>query len=156
MVVSFTTANVRAVGGWFYVCDTNAAPANGVAAVRLSDGTTNAIPSSTSGPLFYGVISAGPLLTNLTLQSATPGAFPALDHFYVAEGQPILTAQLPGTNTILLSWPAPATGYALQTATNLSGSDWTPVSTTPENVNGQEQVTLKITGTSAFFRLATQ
>ena len=39
-------------------------------------------------------------------------------------GAPLLTITLSSTNTALVSWPSPSTGFALQQNTNLSTPNW--------------------------------
>ena len=65
-----------------------------------------------------------------------------------------LTVQILQDN-VQVSWPASATGVALQFSPNLSGaSNWTPVSQSPVTANNQAVVTLPSTGPGGFFRLA--
>jgi hypothetical protein len=154
--VSMTSTNVRMAGGWFYLTDTNGNPTAGTVTVALSDGTTNVIASSTNAPVFRGYVSSGPILTNLAIQSDTAGGFPTLDHYYVAEGEPTFAAPVIATNTMILSWPAPATGYVLQSATNLLDTNWTAAPFVPQDVNDQWQVAVPLSGTSSFYRLIRQ
>jgi hypothetical protein len=66
---------------------------------------------------------------------------------------PLLQAQISGTNFIL-SWPSSATGYALETTTNLGDpNSWTPVADAPALVNQQYEVTNPVSGGSRFYRL---
>jgi len=59
-----------------------------------------------------------------------------------------------GANVVLM-WPANATGFSLQSTTNLlSPSVWTNVSPGPVIVNGQNAVTNPISGTQQFYRLS--
>lgn len=153
IVTSFTSTNVHAVGGWFYLTDTNGAAAGGSVSVSLNGGTAVEIPSSTNGPAFWGFISGGPLLTNLTIQSDTAGGYPTLDHFYAAEGAPVFAAPVLTGGTLLLAWPAPSTGYELQSSTNLAATNWVVVGTSPLNTNQQIQVSVPVAAPSAFYRL---
>lgn len=152
IVTDLTSENVRAVGGWFFLTDTNGAAADGSVSVTINGGAATGITSSTNGPAFFGYVSGGELLTNLTIQSDTTGGYPALDHFYVAEGEAVLASPAVTANALVLSWPAPATGYVLQTSTNLS-SGWTPVGLSPQTTNQQKQVTVPLSGGSVFYRL---
>jgi sugar lactone lactonase YvrE len=67
---------------------------------------------------------------------------------------PQLTINAVGGN-VILAWPTNATGFTLQSATDLGSSAvlWTAVSPAPAIVNGQFTVTNPITGTQRFFRL---
>ena len=59
-----------------------------------------------------------------------------------------------GTNFVLM-WPTNATGFTLQSTTNLvSPTGWTKVSPAPVVVNGQNTVTNPISGTQQFYRLS--
>jgi len=67
---------------------------------------------------------------------------------------PQLTIIHAGAN-VILTWPTNATGFTLQTTTNLSSSAvWTSVSPPPILVNGLYTVTNPISGTKRFYRLA--
>jgi uncharacterized repeat protein (TIGR03803 family) len=56
---------------------------------------------------------------------------------------------------VILTWPTNATGFALQSTTNLhSPAVWTTVSTGPVVVNGQNAVTNLISGIAKFYRLS--
>jgi uncharacterized repeat protein (TIGR03803 family) len=66
---------------------------------------------------------------------------------------PQLTINLSGTN-VILTWPANATGFSLQSTPNLaSPAVWTSVSPPPAVVNGQNTVTNPISGIQQFYRL---
>lgn len=57
-------------------------------------------------------------------------------------------------NSLVLTWPASATGFSVQTTAALgSAASWTAVSATPVVTNNLNQVTLTIGAQSAFFRL---
>jgi uncharacterized repeat protein (TIGR03803 family) len=67
--------------------------------------------------------------------------------------QPQLTITPIGGNAIL-SWPTDASGFALQSRTNLaSQASWTTVPAGPVVINGQNMVTNPISGTQQFYRL---
>jgi len=65
---------------------------------------------------------------------------------------PQLTIILSGTN-IVLTWPANAAGFTLQSTADLSSASWNPVSPAPVVVNGQNTVTNPIGGTQQFYEL---
>jgi sugar lactone lactonase YvrE len=66
---------------------------------------------------------------------------------------PLLHAQV-FENSFILSWPAWATGYALETSTSLKGtSSWAPVTNVPAIVDSQYTVTNAVSGGSRFYRL---
>lgn len=57
-----------------------------------------------------------------------------------------------GTN-VIISWPSAATGFQLQSITNLSSGTWTAVTQMQSITNNQITVSLSSTGTAKFFRL---
>ena len=69
---------------------------------------------------------------------------------------PALQAQVSGKNFIL-SWPTNATGYVLQTTTNLAAANsWATVTNMPATVNQQNVVANQISGAARFYRLKQQ
>jgi hypothetical protein len=62
-------------------------------------------------------------------------------------GQPTLSVKLSGTS-VIISWPATATGFTLESADNLTGATWNPV----PGVTGNS-VTLPVGTGNAYFRL---
>jgi len=154
IVVAFTTANVRAVGGDFFPADTNASPTSGSVSVTLNDGTTiNIASQSNTVPTFLGLVSTGPLITNLVVQAKSPGAYPAMSHFYAAVGVPSLATSLMASNHLMFSWPATFPGCLLQSSPDLVGRNWTNVAVTPQQVGSSMEVVVPILGNKAFFRL---
>jgi hypothetical protein len=66
---------------------------------------------------------------------------------------PALQARVSG-KSFILSWPTNATGYVLQTTTNLAAANsWAAVTNTPATVNQQSVVTNPISGAARFYRL---
>jgi len=64
-----------------------------------------------------------------------------------------LTACAAGTN-LSVSWPAPSTGFGLQSSDSLgSGADWTTVTDTVQVTNGLNQLSVSPTNAAKFFRL---
>jgi len=74
---------------------------------------------------------------------------------YSVPAPPRLSIELTATNTVVVSWPSPSAGFALQQNTDLSTTNWLPVATTPVVVGGENQVTLPATPPRNFFRLRT-
>jgi hypothetical protein len=62
-----------------------------------------------------------------------------------------LTASLTATGELMLSWPASATGYSLESTTNFS--QWGAVSGTPQASGDQLTLTVPTSGTASFYRL---
>jgi hypothetical protein len=60
----------------------------------------------------------------------------------------------PGTNnSLVLSWPAPSTGFILQQNPDLTGTNWATVTNVPAIVSGQFQLILTQTSGSIYYRL---
>jgi hypothetical protein len=97
MTLTFTTGNVYAVGGNFFVTDTNDVFVASPITVTLSDGTTD---TYTPGSIttFRGYISKVPL-TTLTIGVTTNGLFNTVDNFVVGAPipEPAVTGLLLGT-----------------------------------------------------------
>ena len=72
----------------------------------------------------------------------------------VTIGSSILTTNL--TNALAISWPTNAHNLRLFMNTNLAGSNWTQVITSPVTVGLDRVVTVPFTNTQAFFRLSDQ
>jgi uncharacterized repeat protein (TIGR03803 family) len=70
---------------------------------------------------------------------------------------PVTPPQLtiaPSAANVILTWPTTATGYTLQSTTNLASPIWTTNLPAPVVVNGQYAVTNPISGSQQFFRLS--
>jgi uncharacterized repeat protein (TIGR03803 family) len=65
-------------------------------------------------------------------------------------------AIIPTKANIILMWPTNATGFALQSATNLISPVWTTNSPAPVVVNRENTVTNPISSTQQFFRLSNE
>jgi gluconolactonase len=62
--------------------------------------------------------------------------------------------QLQGASgQVTLSWPAPSTGFQLETTGDLASGGWTTVTDTSQVTNGLKAVSLEPTNRAAFFRL---
>jgi uncharacterized repeat protein (TIGR03803 family) len=98
-----------------------------------------------SGNIFYGTATAGGSAGNGTVFSLSLG--PA------TVTAPQLAVLRSGAN-VILTWPTNATGFTLQSATNLNPpAVWNTVSPAPAIVNGQNTVTNPIAVTQQFYRL---
>jgi hypothetical protein len=60
------------------------------------------------------------------------------------------------SNTVVVAWAAPSTGWTLQSNTNLALGDWTDVTNLVTAVGGENQVTLSPMSGQTFFRLFRQ
>jgi hypothetical protein len=68
---------------------------------------------------------------------------------------PTLQAKVSGGEAVI-AWPVSATNYNLETASDLSATNWTPVTNTPAVVDLQNTVTNVISQPSRFYRLKKQ
>jgi uncharacterized repeat protein (TIGR03803 family) len=110
----------------------------------LTDGAVPAAGLVLSGTILYGTATGGGNSSLGTVFSFSLGGGINL---------PTLTIIPLGSNVALL-WPVNATGFTLQSTTNLvPPTAWTPVLTIPSVINGQNTVTNPISSTQQFFRL---
>jgi hypothetical protein len=66
---------------------------------------------------------------------------------------PALNISAAHTNTVLVSWLSPSTGFVLQQIAALGATNWVNVTNTVEVVNGQNQVTVSPATGNRFYRL---
>jgi uncharacterized repeat protein (TIGR03803 family) len=110
-----------------------------------SDGASPQAALILSGNTLYGTATAG--------GSAGAGTVFSLSLGSVSSPTPLLTF-VPSARSLILAWPTNATGFTLQSTTNLVSPVWTTNSPAPIVVNGQYTVTNPIVGTQQFFRLS--
>jgi len=67
---------------------------------------------------------------------------------------PVLRGGISLGKDLSISWTTNAMGYALQTTADLTQSQWTPVALTPSIQGDRYVVTLQLTNTQAYYRLA--
>jgi hypothetical protein len=70
-----------------------------------------------------------------------------------APGAPLLSLERTATNSVIVSWPAPADGWQLQENTEVSSTNWVNVVVTPLVVDGRKQVVFAPAG-NRFYRLS--
>ena len=68
-------------------------------------------------------------------------------------GAPFLTLVNTGTNTVVVSWPYPSTGFVLQQNADLGTTNWTDVSTTPIDDSDNRTVIVSPPVGNRFYRL---
>jgi len=56
-------------------------------------------------------------------------------------------------NNLVISWPASAVGFGLESTASLSPANWSPVTTPPVVVGNQVTVTVGMSGSATFYRL---
>jgi hypothetical protein len=64
---------------------------------------------------------------------------------------PLLSIDLTITNTVLIFWPAPSTGFGLQQSFALSSTSWANVTNAINIVGGQNQVTISPASSSVYY-----
>src|SRR5436190_7754944 len=104
---------------------------------------------SVSGTI--GQPDAGPILTG--------GNFSVTGGFWVisavqSEGVPLLTIMSTATNTIVVSWPSPSTGFNLQQTDNLNGGPWTTPSETLNDDGVTKSIIINPSAGIRFYHLA--
>ncbi len=55
--------------------------------------------------------------------------------------------------TATISWPAPSTGFVLESAANLGAPDWRTAAEVPTTHNGRWEVTVSLDQPGRYFRL---
>jgi hypothetical protein len=68
-------------------------------------------------------------------------------------GAPLLSVSRTDTNTVLVSWPYPSTGFALQQNSVLGTTNWMNVTNAPAQVGDQWQVVVQTPSGNRFYRL---
>jgi photosystem II stability/assembly factor-like uncharacterized protein len=104
----------------------------------------NSVASSTDGNqlVVAGVVD----------QSFNPG------HVYISQTTPSPCLNLtPSSSNLAVAWIIPSTNFVLQQNSDLTTTNWTDVTNTPvlNFTNLQNEVTLPLTGSNAFYRLKT-
>ena len=66
---------------------------------------------------------------------------------------PRLSIQLTSTNTVVISWPAPSTGFNLQQNSTFNPATWADVTTAPVVTNGRNEVIISPPTGTRFYRL---
>jgi hypothetical protein len=84
------------------------------------------------------------------------GGFWSLFSVVQIVGSPLLTIFTTTTNTAVISWPSPSTGFLLQQNGALGNTNWVNNSNTINVVNGQNQIIVSPRPGNNFFRLMHQ
>ncbi len=120
-----------------------------------TDGTSfttlrNFTAQSDGGFPYAGVILSGNTLYGAASRGGASGDGTV---FSLSLPLPQLTIVRSEAN-VILTWPASATGFVLQSANTLSnGGDWQDFPTPLIEINGQKVITVGMTNTAGFFRL---
>jgi hypothetical protein len=68
-------------------------------------------------------------------------------------GAPLLRVVLTSTNTVIVAWPAPSTGFSLQQIAVLGTTNWSGVTNSRTVVGSENQVLIPLPVANRFFRL---
>jgi hypothetical protein len=68
-------------------------------------------------------------------------------------GAPLLSIATTPTNTVVISWPSPSTGFVLQQNTNLASTNWTAVATPPTDDGSTRSLIVSPPVGNRFYRL---
>jgi hypothetical protein len=101
--------------------------------------------SGTVGQPDAGTLSAG--------RYTVGGGFWGLVAAIQTPGAPVLTIMLTITNTLVISWPSPSTGFTLQEIAILGRANWTDIVQTPADDGTMKSVTVPQPIGSRFYRL---
>lgn len=98
LTVTFTSGNVTAVGGLFFLTEEFGDTTPGSVTIALSDSTSYTYSSAN----FRGFVTSagGPLITSLSIDSPGGINYPTMDHFYAGAAVPV-TAPVPEPSTWL-------------------------------------------------------
>lgn len=69
-------------------------------------------------------------------------------------GAPLLSIRLTGTNTVMVSWPSPSTGFNLQVNPSLNPGAWTAVTETVQDTGTIKYIIVNPPAGNRFYRLA--
>lgn len=97
-----------------------------------------------------GQPDAGPTMTGGNY-SLTGGFWSAVA--VQTPGAPLLSIAATPTNTVVIFWPSPSAGFVLQQNTNLAGTNWTTVATSPTDDGNTRSVIVSPPTGNRFYRL---
>jgi hypothetical protein len=81
------------------------------------------------------------------------GGFWSLIAAVQTPGAPLLTIALTHTNTAVVFWPSPSTGFALQQNSNVGTTNWTDVGLNPSDNATTKSVVVPTSPGNTFYRL---
>lgn len=119
---------------WFKVADGSGTCTNGQYVVSGTIGQADASAGMSGGNYMF----AGGFWSLLAVQ--TPGA-------------PVLSIFRTSTNTVVVAWPAPSTGFVLQQKSDLSAGSWVNVTTPPVIVGNRNEVVVSPQLGKSYYRL---
>jgi len=80
--------------------------------------------------------------------------FGGLSRLSKRPGAPLLRIFLTSSNTVVVAWPAPSTGFSLQQNGVLGSPGWAGVTNVPTVVGSEKQVIVSPPTGNRFYRLA--
>ncbi len=101
--------------------------------------------SGTIGQPDAGTMSGG----NYTLTGGFWGIVAAVQ----TPGAPLLRVVHTATNTVVVAWPSPSTGFTLQQNSDLTSGTWSDTTTPPIVVGAEKQVIINPPAGNRFYRL---
>ena len=101
--------------------------------------------SGTIGQPDAGHMSGG----NYTIDGGFWGIIAAIQ----TPGSPLLRVVLSSTNTVVVAWPAPSTGFSLQQNPAVGSTNWSSVTSNVLVVGSENQVIIAPPAGNRFFRL---
>ncbi len=158
VLLKFTSSNVTAIAGNFFLSDIAENRATGTVNIILSDGTSSMTSSSSNGPVgFLGFTTAATNPISL-LRLHAASQYVTLDNIYVGAvttnmTPPVLSMQALSATLIELSWPLSAAGFVLRTKPDLSSDGWTDVMEPDVPSNEFHRVRIETSGEMKFFQL---
>ena len=81
------------------------------------------------------------------------GGFWSLLSAMQTPGAPLLSLSRTATNTVVISWPFPATGFGLEENSSLGTTNWTSVTNAVQNNGSYQWVIVPATSGPKWFRL---
>jgi hypothetical protein len=130
--------------------------ANGIMQLQLSDQVSNITFTASLDvgdlPALLGSDSA---YVGLTGGNGATASVQVVSNFSLVS-RTALSLLYTETNTVVLSWPASALGYALEQNTGLAPTNWTTARNTIAKVNGQNQALITPSSNHLCYRLRLQ
>ena len=100
-----------------------------------------------------GSLSGGVITLNWAGGDVTNGVGLQAVFYVNLPASPLLSIRPTSTNAVVISWPAPSTGFSLQQNSNLNPANWVNVTNTPVVANGLNQVIVSAPAGRQFYRL---
>jgi formylglycine-generating enzyme required for sulfatase activity len=130
------------------------APAGNQVILSWPATAANYVLQSTPGflPAAWSNVSPAPAIVNG--QYTVTNSISGTQKFYRLSQDSLILWIAPAGNQVVLSWPAWASNYVLQSTTNFLPAAWSNVTNVPVIVNGRDTVTNPVSGTQQFYRLS--